>query len=556
MPSIQRVSLFFGALLATVVLSIVIQGATQEVETQTEQTGEQPTYPPGPDEDFARGQIIVGLEEEADQSDLAGLNRRNDARTEENLPNSDVSVVDLPADLPVGEAVERYEASPSVEYAEPDYILQPTQTVPNDPSYSRLYGLDNTGQTNGTPDADIDAREAWASTTGSPSTVVAVIDEGVDVNHPDLRNNVWVNPDEVPGNGRDDDQNGYVDDVNGWDFANDDASVYDPDPVTGRGDEHGTHVAGTIAAEGNNGTGVTGVNWQARIMALKFLGPNGGYTSDAVEAIDYAVNEGVKISNNSWGGGGKSQALQDAIARAEASGHLFIAAAGNDGTNNDATPHYPSNYDNSNVISVAATDDSDALASFSNFGASTVDLAAPGVSILSTLPGNRYGSYSGTSMATPHVAGVAALLKSQNSSLGDGQLKARILRRAEAKQSLQGKTVTGGRLNAVKTLSTSTAPDDTKPTITGVKPAPASIISIRTPTIKAKVSDNRTELAKRHIRLYPDGKQRTTFSYDRSTDRVTYKSPRLSYARHTVKIVAKDAAGNTAAKRWSFKVSR
>jgi thermitase len=359
------------------------------------------------DEEFARDQIIVELEEGATQADLAALNRRNDAHTEENLPRSDVNVVDLPSDLAVGEAVQRYEASPDVEYAEPDYLLQPAQTVsPSDPYYSRLYGLNNTGQTNGTPDADVDAKEAWGTTTGSWTTVVAVIDEGVDINHPALKNNIWVNTDEVPSNGVDDDRNGYVDDRNGYDFANDDASVYDPDPVNGRGDEHGTHVAGTIAAQGNNG--VAGVNWQAGIMALKFLGPNGGYTSDAVEALNYAVANGARISNNSWGGGGYSQALRDAINRADASGHLFVAAAGNDGVNNDATPHYPSSYSSANIISVAATDDEDALASFSNFGATSVDLAAPGVNILSTLPGNRYGSYSGTSMATPHVTGAAA----------------------------------------------------------------------------------------------------------------------------------------------------
>jgi subtilisin family serine protease len=174
--------------------------------------------------------------------------------------------------------------------------------------------------------------------------VVAVIDEGVYIGHPDLRNNIWANPGEIVGNSVDDDKNGYVDDVNGYDFANNDANFYDPDPTFGKGDEHGTHVAGTIAAVGNNGTGVTGVGWRTRIMPLKFLGPNGGYTSDAVESINYAVNKGVKISNNSWGGGGQSQALQDAIARADASGHLFVAAASNGrsdgiGDNNDRYPH-------------------------------------------------------------------------------------------------------------------------------------------------------------------------------------------------------------------------
>ncbi len=284
----------------------------------------------------------------------------------------------MPSDLPVEEAVETYEASPDVEYAEPDYILKPSQTTSaNDSDYPKLYGLNNTGQTGGTADADVDAPEAWNATTGDTGTVVAVIDEGVDINHPDLKNNIWTNPSETAGNGIDDDKNGYVDDVNGWDFYNNDATVYDRDPVSGAGDEHGTHVAGTIAAEGNNNLGVVGVNWKANIMPLKFLGPNGGYTSDAVEALNYAVNKGVKISNNSWGGGGFSQALYDAINRADTAGHLFVAAAGNDGVNNDTTAHYPSSYTSANIISVAATDSKDALASFSNYGSSSVDLAAP-----------------------------------------------------------------------------------------------------------------------------------------------------------------------------------
>lgn len=200
-------------------------------------------------------------------------------------------------------------------------------TSANDSDYPKLYGLNNTGQTGGTADADVDAPEAWNTTTGDTLTVVAVIDEGVDINHPDLKNNIWTNSGETAGNGIDDDKNGYVDDVNGWDFYNKDRTVYD----SGDGDKHGTHVAGTIAAEGNNSLGVVGVNWKAKIMPLKFLGPDGGYTSDAAAAIDYAVNKGVKISNNSWGGGGANQTLLDAIKRADIAGHLFVAAAGHAG---------------------------------------------------------------------------------------------------------------------------------------------------------------------------------------------------------------------------------
>ena len=469
-------------------------------------------------------------------------------------------MVDLPRDLSVTEAVRAYEDSPDVAYAEPNFKLHPT-AAPNDPNYRDLWGLNNTGQTGGTTDADADAPEAWDTTTGSPDTLVGVIDEGIDVNHPDLRDNIWTNPGEIAGNGKDDDGNRYVDDVNGYDFANNDASVYDPDPISGKGDEHGTHVAGTIAAVGNNGIGVAGVNWDAQVASLKFLGPDFGYTSDAIEAINYAVAEGMDISNNSWGGGGRSQALEDAIRRADNAGHIFIAAAGNGGKDgagddNDATPHYPSSYVVPNVVAVAATDDTDRLASFSNFGATTVDLAAPGVGILSTLPGNRYGRYSGTSMATPHVAGVAALLKSQNPTYSDEEMKDQILRYAEPKNSLQGKTVTGGRLNADAALTGQQALDSTSPTISAMKPTPGSKTRDRTPAIGATVSDDRTELQKSNIRFYLDGKERTKFTYNGDTDRLSYTAPRLSYSKHTVKIVARDGSGNSSVKSWSFTVRR
>jgi thermitase len=286
----------------------------------------------------------------------------------------------------------------------------------------------------------------------------------VDINHPDLRNNIWTNPGETAGDGIDNDRNGYVDDLNGWDFFHNDASVFD----AADGDEHGTHVAGTIAAEGNNSAGVVGVNWQAKIMPLKFLGSGGGYTSGAVEALNYAVNKGVKISNNSWGGGGSSQALADAINRADAAGHLFVAAAGNGGAdgvgdNNDGVPHYPSNYNNANIISVAATNSRDAIASFSNYGSTSVDLAAPGVGIWSTLPNSTYGSYSGTSMATPHVTGAAALIKSKSPSSDDAQIKAQILQYVENKANLQGKAATSGRLNAAQAVSSEMSPPSASP---------------------------------------------------------------------------------------------
>ncbi|MDP9410480.1 MAG: S8 family serine peptidase [Actinomycetota bacterium] len=563
MSSTQRVYLGVGALIAALLSFVVMQGLTQEAKTQTEGEAGDPTYQEGAQQAFASGEIIVKLEEDASQEDLRDLNRRTDASVEEDLPQSEVSVVDLPQDLSVSEAVSAYEASPQIEYAEPNFLLKPA-AVPNDPSFSMMYALNNTGQTGGVKDADIDAPKAWDTTTGSDDVVVAVIDEGVDISHPDLRDKIWTNAAEVAGNGVDDDGNGYVDDVNGWDFVNDDASVYDPDPLTGTGDEHGTHVAGTIAAAGDNGTGITGVSWRTRIMPLKFLGVDGGYTSDAIEAINYAVDKGVKISNNSWGGGGKSQALQDAIARADSSGHLFVAAAGNGGADgvgddNDAAPHYPSSYSNPNIVAVAATDDRDTLASFSNFGVTSVDLAAPGVRVLSTLPGDAYGSYSGTSMATPHVTGVAALVKSRNLTLGDAKIKAKLLKRVDEKAGLAGKVLAGGRLNAARAVAVSTrtpakSPDITDPTIGSLRPVPGSKVRDRTPVVAATVRDDRTDLAKSDIRLYVDGSRKGTFTYDTDTDRLRFTSGRLAYGRHAARIVATDAAGNTGANPWAFRI--
>lgn len=485
MSSTQRIFLSLGVTIAAILGYLIFQSSYQEVETQPVEGGQSisPTYKEGKGREFASDKIIVKIEDDATQSDLEAINRGNEARTEDDLPRSDVSVVDLPGDLPVEEAIELYEASPDVEYAEPDFLLQPAQTSsPDDPDYSKLYGLNNTGQSGGSADADIDASEAWGTTTGDSGVVVAVIDEGIDVKHPDLVNNIWTNPGESGSgketNGIDDDANGYVDDVNGWDFANNDKGVYDPDPVSGAGDEHGTHVAGTIAAQGNNGIGITGVSWQTQIMPLKFLGADGGYTSDAVEAINYAVDRGVKISNNSWGGGGFSQALSDAISRADAKGHIFVAAAGNGGADgvgddNDAAPHYPSNYNIPNVVSVAASDASDALASFSNYGVSSVDVAAPGVRILSTLPGNTYGSYSGTSMATPHISGIAALLRAKDPSLDDAQLKAQLLQSVDAKGSLSGKVATGGRANSAQALGINPPPPDTTAPDTSISSGPS-----------------------------------------------------------------------------------
>ena len=338
-----------------------------------------------------------------------------------------------------------------VAYYEPNAIL-PLGRTSSDPSLGQTWALNNTGQTingqAGVVDADIDAFEAWDITTGSRNVVVGIIDTGIDYTHPDLAANMWRNPGEIAGNGIDDDGNGFVDDVYGWDFVNNDS-----DPMDDHG--HGTHVAGTIAAVGDNATGTAGVAWSAQLMALKFLsGTGSGSLYDAVRAINYATmmrtryGVNVLVTNNSWGGGGYNQSLRDAIAAHGQAGILFVAAAGNNSSNNDTTPSYPAGYNLDNVLSVAATDNRDQLASFSNYGANTVHLAAPGVSILSARAGGGYQYMSGTSMATPHVTGAAVLCWALDPAASVQQVRNAILGGVDRISSLSGKTITGGRLNA------------------------------------------------------------------------------------------------------------
>ncbi len=355
------------------------------------------------------------------------------------------------------------EQSPWVEYAEPNYLLT-TSAIPSDTSFGTLWGLHNTGQSGGLFDADIDALEAWENfTTGSSDVVVFVIDTGVDYNHPDLVNNIWTNQIESLGTaGVDDDNNGYVDDVHGWN-----AIANNGDPMDDN--NHGTHVAGTIGAVGNNGVGVVGVNWNVSIGAAKFLGANGsGSTTDAIECFNYinslkTAGVNVVVTNNSWSGGGFSQALMDAM-NGPANKILHATAAGNANNNNDATPTYPASYNLDNIISVAATDRNDLYASFSSYGATTVDLAAPGVSILSTIPKgtaadytNAYASFNGTSMATPHVAGAAALVAAAYPGRTAVQIKQDLMFGTDAISGVGSNsskpTLTNGRLNVYQTLT-------------------------------------------------------------------------------------------------------
>lgn len=350
------------------------------------------------------------------------------------------------------QAMQKLRASGLFEYVEPDWIVT-TQQTPTDSAFTdgSLWGLRNTGQDSGTSGVDVSAVEAWAITSGNPNIVVGVVDSGIRYTHQDLIGNMWTNPGEIPGNGIDDDNNGYIDDV------------YGINAITGSGDpmddnDHGTHCAGTIAATANDAGRIVGVAYGVRLMGLKFLGASGsGSTSDAIECINYSVSAGVDVLSNSWGGGGFSNSLLTAIEAANDAGILFIAAAGNSASDNDQTPQYPANYEVENVISVAAIDRNGNLANFSCFGASTVDLGAPGVAILSSTAGSdsEYGSFNGTSMATPHVAGVAALILSEYPSSSVIEQKNRLLNSAIPLTSLNGKTLTGGRVDAFEALNVS-----------------------------------------------------------------------------------------------------
>lgn len=373
------------------------------------------------------------------------------------LGTGDLELLRLPAGMSVARAMARLNGHFAVEYAEPNWVYYHDATS-NDTYYTNgsLWGMygDASSPAN---QYGSQAADAWAAGhTNCGSVWVGIIDEGYMYTHDDLAANAGVNPGELAGNGVDDDGNGYVDDVHGWDFDGGNNTVFD-----GATDDHGTHVAGTIGAIGGNGKGVAGVCWDVNLLSAKFLGRRGGTTANAIRAVDYFTdlksrhNLNLVATNNSWGGGGYSQALADAIGRAGSAGILFIAAAGNSGVNNDASPHYPSSYENANIIAVASITSSGALSSFSNYGATTVDLGAPGSDIWSTIPKSSkgsviasYASYSGTSMATPHVTGAVALYAAYHPGSSATQIKNAIIGDGIATPALTGKTTSGKRLNA------------------------------------------------------------------------------------------------------------
>ncbi len=389
-------------------------------------------------EDQVAGEYVVGISDAASEADIIALAEREDLELVE-LRNGDrlaVLVANGPRDA--ADVLAGLESDEATAYAEPQYLYRASRTPDDFGDY--LWGMNNSGLAGGLVGADIDAFAAWDLATGA-GVVVAIIDTGVDVTHPDLQPNLWRNPGEIAGNGVDDDGNGYVDDVNGFDFVNRDS---DPNDL----DAHGTHVAGSVAARGDDDYGVPGVAFEAKVMCLKFLERNrGGTSSAAAEAINYAVNNGADIINASWGGPGSSSAIRNAIAYARSRGVLFVTAAGNESSNNDTYGSYPANYPLDNILSVAASDRRDGVASFSNYGSTQVDLAAPGVDIVSTMPGGTWGYMDGTSMASPYVAGAAALLKSVAPSMTVQELRLTLMSSTDPLHAGAGGVATG-RLNA------------------------------------------------------------------------------------------------------------
>ena len=413
-------------------------------------------------------EVLVKFRSNVSLSEIEKIAAKNNDRVEDEIESVKnlISIDDLDNADANMVAAQYNKMSDLVEYAEPNFKIEldPTEgaktvnavnrlsedsNLPNDPMFNEQWALSNTGQNGGKADADMSALKAWEKSKGSNKVVIAVLDTGVDYTHPDLVTNMWFRPDNIPQ--YTDDELGTFNDTRGFDAADNQS-----DPMDDNG--HGTHCAGIIGAEGNNDEGIAGINWNVQIMPLKFLGKGGfGSTKDAIESINYAIDRkrsgvNIRIISASWGSTQYSKALEDAIRAAGEAGILFVAAAGNNSTNNDNRPHYPSNYDLPNVISVAALDRNDQLASFSNFGVKTVHIAAPGREIVSTWLKDDYREASGTSMATPYVAGTAALILANEPDLSVEKLCENLPKSVDKIDSLYGKLQTGGRINAAKAL--------------------------------------------------------------------------------------------------------
>ena len=462
------------------------------------------------------GELVVGFERNVSRAVAARAVAARGARVKDHLPELGVSVLDLPPGQSVARAMRSYKRSPLVAFAEPNKIIRTAGVAPNDTRFDDLWGLHNTGQdhrvtdpppttASGTPDADGDVLEAWDQQSGNPQTVIAVIDSGVDVDHPDLDDSLWVNPGEIPDNNQDDDGNGRVDDVHGWDVAEDDDTLLEnDDSIDGR--DHGTHVAGTIAAERGNGIGVAGVCPGCKIMVLKFMKPTDsdgdrqpddmvGTLGAELEALNYAREEGADIVNASFSTFLWSRTERDAYRRLGRNGILTVAAAGNSSLDNDLalnyefpdgslgfSPEYPASFTVPEIISVAASNHKDEYGyftgcdtdlprwrcEFTSWGHDSVDFAAPGVDIVSTVPDNAYRTFNGTSMATPFTAGAAGLVASEHPNWGAMAIKNALMNSVDRPATLkkmpafkggaaEGKfTRTSGRVNAHDALDGST----------------------------------------------------------------------------------------------------
>lgn len=397
---------------------------------------------------YAPGELIVKFKRDVSDKDLKDSLDRAELKVLKHFSRRRGKLEGLThvsTKLETTDALDALRNHPAIEYVEPNYAVYPSG-IPNDPQFTTLWPLNNTGQSGGAVDADIDAPEAWNLTTGSHSVIIAVIDTGVDLNHPDLAANIWRNSGEIAGDGLDNDGNGYIDDINGWDFWNNDNTVFD----AVNQNPHGTHVAGIIGAHGNNGIGIAGVNWNTTILPLKFIGPTVGFNSGIISSIEYAADKGAKVLNASFTSGFFGKGVMDAI---EEAGLLLVASAGNNSANADVTPYYPANFDLGNIVSVAATDHNDLRASISNYGLRNVDLGAPGSAIQSTLPAGQYGNMTGTSMSAAYVSGVAGLIYSLYPELTAAEVKYQILTTVDPISALNGITLTGGRVNAVKAVS-------------------------------------------------------------------------------------------------------
>ena len=417
-------------------------------------------------------EVLVRFREGTDEDTIKQITAEHNDAVEDEIEsvNGLIAIDDLDDADPQTVANEYSEMKDQVEYAEVNYSISlepevgisnndsageessesPSSNMPDDPMFAEQWSLANSGQRGGKAKADINALLAWDKKgTGSDEVIVAVLDSGVDYRHPDLVQNMWERPKDVAEYF--DDQLGYVNDEYGFD-----ATDVNGDPMDENG--HGTHCAGIIGADGNNGIGIAGINWRVKIMPLKFMSKGGfGSTKDAIEAINYVINRkkagvNVRIISASWGSTQKSKALEDVIRAAGDAGILFVAASGNASADADKSPHYPASFDLPNVISVAALNRNDELASFSNFGAKRVHIAAPGAEILSTWLNGDFREASGTSMATPEVAGVAALVLASEPKLSMQELRARLFKTVDKLPSLAGKVSTGGRINAARAV--------------------------------------------------------------------------------------------------------